>query len=755
MKMKQEHKIILSSIAAGLLLCAVDAVGDSSLAAPESFWESLAHEMSVPRLYSRLVLLSGFIFFGFMISRSISKSRQFEERVREELHKAAARSENEKKRSEAIIAAGGDGISIQDSSFKVLYQNQTQRELTGGDRTGEYCYRAYARRDTVCPDCPADATFKDGMMHTTEKTVHWNDKSLTVEIKASPLLDAGGKMTAVIEAVRDVTERRKAEELLMLFSEALEEAVDGIQIADLDGSIVYSNKAVGEIYGFAPRELTGKRVNDMNADKEFADDVILPRIKESGRWNGELMVVHKSGRVFPVLLSASLVKDAQGKPIAIVGIIRDITEHKEAEEILKRNHEQLTKLVEERTAELTLANEKLRKEIADREKMEEELLKAQKLESLGILAGGIAHDFNNLLATILGNISLAILDLNPDNDAYRQLEGAEKASLRAQDLTRQLLTFSKGGAPVKKTMSIAELVQEAAGFALRGARVKCELFIPPDLWCADVDAGQVSRVIHNLVINADHAMPAGGTITIWCENVTIDEALEPSPSLYPGDYVKISVHDHGVGISKKHLSKIFDPYFTTKQKGSGLGLATSYSIVKKHGGHIVAESQPDKGTTFTLFLPASRTARRTKKTNEAPLLTGTGKILLMDDEEDIRQTTGEMIRRLGYTVELAADGARAIDLYQKARGAAPFDAVIMDLTVPGGMGGHETLGKLREIDPDIRAIVSSGYSNDPIMAYYKKYGFNGAVAKPYRIKDLGEALHTVLRSNMSGPTQDQ
>jgi PAS domain S-box-containing protein len=681
------------------------------------------------------------------IARDITKRKEAEE----ELKKAMVKIEDEKVRSESIVSAIGDGISILDKDFRVLYQNHAQKIMTGGDRTGEICYVAYAQGGHVCPGCPVAETFRDGGIHMVEKTTNRNEEVRTLEIKASPLRDSTGRIVAGIEAVRDITERKRAEEQLKLFSEVIDEAMDGIQVVDLDGRVVYSNKAVEEIYGFSPSELEGRNVNDMNADREFADRVIIPQLKMSGRWNGELLVVHKDGRTFPVWISASMVKNEQGKPIAMVGIIRDITERKQAEGVLIRHHEQLMKLVEERTQELTQANEKLRKEIEDRERMEEELVKVQKLESLGILAGGIAHDFNNLLASILGNISLAMLDLQPSDGPYRQLEAAERASLRAQGLTRQLLTFSKGGEPVKRTTSITELIKESAGFALRGSRVRHDFFFADGLWLLDVDEGQISQVIHNLVINADHAMPEGGTISVHCENCVIGNST--GLPLRPGYYVKVSVKDHGVGIVREHLSKIFDPYFTTKQKGSGLGLATSYSIIKKHGGHIVAESELGVGTTFTFYLPASRSGKVPKQTEETKLFTGTGKILLMDDEEDVRQTTGDVLKRLGYQVQFAADGERAIELYQQARTAGqPFDAVIMDLTVPGGMGGRDALIKILAIDPEVKAIVSSGYSNDPIMADYQKYGFRGVVTKPYRIKDLGETLHNVLLNGAYKPT---
>jgi len=302
---------------------------------------------------------------------------------------------------------------------------------------------------------------------------------------------------------------------------------------------------------------------------------------------------------------------------------QELLEEKKLEGSMQRDHEQLTKLVEERTRELFTANEQIRKEIADREKMEQELLKAQTLELLGSLAGGIAHDFNNLLASIRGNIAFAMQDLNPDDNTYRQLAGAEKASLRAQDLTRQLLTFANGGAPVKRATAISDLMREVTtGFTLHSTRVKFYFSLPENLWSADVDEGQISQVIQNLIINADHAMPEGGTITISSENAVV---AEPSPlPLKPGNYVKISIRDHGVGISREQLSKIFDPNFTTKEQGSGLGLATSYSIIKQHGGHIFAESEIRKGTTFVIYLPASLSETATKRTGDIKLFTGPG-----------------------------------------------------------------------------------------------------------------------------------
>ncbi len=369
-------------------------------------------------------------------------------------------------------------------------------------------------------------------------------------------------------------------------------------------------------------------------------------------------------------------------------------------------------------------------------------------------AGGIAHDFNNILTAILGNLSLAKSESHPEDRIFGRLDDAEKACLRAKGLTLQLLTFSKGGAPIRKTTSLPEIIRDSCEFALRGSDVLSEFSLKEDLWTAEVDAGQISQVISNLVINANQAMPQGGILRVQGENVVIrkDDGL-PLPE---GEYIKISLTDQGVGISPDHLPKIFDPYFTTKQKGSGLGLATTYSIVKNHGGLITVTSEEEIGTTFRIYLPASEKAKGEQRETERDLEAGSGNILVMDDEEQIRHLTGEMLRMLGYRVEVAKDGTEAIELYQQAKSSSrPFDIVILDLTVAGGMGGRQAMQRLTEIDPDIKAIVSSGYSNDPVMADYSKYGFAGVVPKPYDMKEIARTLKRVIGGLISSNVVDE
>ncbi|MFH0754164.1 MAG: ATP-binding protein, partial [Candidatus Omnitrophota bacterium] len=361
--------------------------------------------------------------------------------------------------------------------------------------------------------------------------------------------------------------------------------------------------------------------------------------------------------------------------------------------------------------------------------------------SVGVLAGGIAHDLNNILTTILGNVSMAKTQVKPEDEMFDLLGEAETATARAQTLTKQLLTFAKGGTPVKETASIKEILKESSSFALRGSKSGCEFSIAEDLWPAEVDVGQISQVINNIVINANQAMPEGGIIQLCAENKVVED--RHSLPIKPGRYIKISIKDQGVGIAQNHLLKIFDPYFTTKYEGSGLGLATTYSIIKKHDGHITVESQLGIGTKIYIYLPATDKAVPEKE--EVRLIAGQGKILVMDDEASLRELLKTMLEKLGYEPEFAKDGAETIRMVKEALEAEkPYDAVILDLTIPGGMGGKEAINKLLEIDPEVKAIVSSGYSNDPVLANFQEYGFKGVMPKPFAFQSLGKLLHDVL-----------
>jgi PAS domain S-box-containing protein len=525
----------------------------------------------------------------------------------------------------------------------------------------------------------------------------------------APIHDERGNIIGVVLVFHDITEQRRVEKALQIQDRAIAASINGIVITDPnqpDNPIIYCNPAFERITGYSREEAIGRNCRFLQGpETDLATrDQIWQAINEKRECQVIIKNYRKDGTPFWNELAISPVWDARGGRVThFIGIQNDIT---------------------------------LRK------RMEEELIKVQKLESIGILAGGIAHDFNNLLTSILGNVSLIKMYSNPEDKIYRRFTEVEKACLRAEDLTQQLLIFSKGGAPVKKLTSIKELIRDSASFAPRGSNVRCEIRIEDDLWNVEVDEGQISQVIHNLVINADQAMPEGEMIRVRAENTIV--GLGDGLPLKDGKYVKTTVEDKGIGIPQEHLSKIFDPYFTTKQRGSGLGLTTAYSIIKSHDGYIEVESELGVGTKFYIYLPATQEGISERREQER-VIGGRGRILVMDDEESIRKVAGEIIKQLGYEVEYAVDGDEAVELYRRAKESnKPFDVVIMDLTIPGGTGGKEAITRLLEIDPRVKAIVSSGYSNDPVMSEFRKYGFRGVVAKPYKIQELSTTLHNII-----------
>lgn len=510
----------------------------------------------------------------------------------------------------------------------------------------------------------------------------------------------------------EVRERRKTELALAAEKEQLSVTLrslgEGVITTDTNGAIVLMNRMAEELTGWTQQAAMGKtlaevfRLTDAKERKPYRNPV--EAILSSGatiELGSATLLTSRTGVVRNIIVNGATIRDKESHMIGVVLVFRDVT---------------------------------------DKVKMEEQLAKGRKLEALGVLAGGIAHDFNNMLSGILGNINLASMQAQPDTKLHALLSAAEKATLRARDLTLQLLTFSKGGEPIREISSLAEIIRDSAEFVLRGSSVRCNYSIPEDLWPAVIDRGQIGQVIQNIVLNARHAMPEGGIIDIVCENVTLGDGA--NGSLQAGDYLKLVIRDRGIGIPSHLLGRIFDPYFTTKHEGSGLGLAISHSIVNKHGGHIEVESTPHEGTTFTIFLQALRQAafvdQPLPKTN---LSGGKGKILVMDDEEMVRDTTREMLSYLGYEVLLAEEGAEALDLYQRHYETnSPIDTVFMDLTIPGGMGGKEAVQKLLAMNPEARVIVMSGYSNDPIMSHFKEYGFTAVLVKPFLVTDLQKAL---------------
>ncbi len=499
------------------------------------------------------------------------------------------------------------------------------------------------------------------------------------------------------ELEMEIAERKQAKDDLIRsenkFRELFNNANDAIYLWELRedgmaGRCIEVNDVACLMLGYTKDELLAMTPMDINA-KESVSKIpgIMNELLDKGHTTFEMIHRKKDGSKIPVEIS-SHIYSFEGEKV-LLSITRDITE--------RRN-------------------------------LEEELNKAHKLESIGIFAGGIAHDFNNLLSGILNNVYLSKMNIDSKSKSHKNLESAEKAINRATNLTQQLLTFSIGGAPIKKTTSIVEIFMESAEFALRGSNVSCEYNVVDNLWPVEVDEGQINQVIHNLILNAAQSMSQGGKILILIENSEL--APDNGLLLKGGRYVTVKVKDHGIGIEKEQLIKIFDPYFTTKEMGRGLGLSITYSIIKQHDGLITVESELGVGTTFTIYLPASEKQVEEKEIVEDTPVTGEGRILLMDDEALIRDSVGEFLNHVGYDIECVSNGDRAIELYTEVmKTREPFDAVILDLTIPGGMGGKEVMKKLVEIDPDVKAIVSSGFSNDPVMANFKEYGFDAVFCK--------------------------
>jgi two-component system, cell cycle sensor histidine kinase and response regulator CckA len=475
-----------------------------------------------------------------------------------------------------------------------------------------------------------------------------------------------------------------------------------------DNTIISANKMFFELSGYTKKEIIGKKQwTDFVKDESRRE---IQYMGSKGDWDSsggfqqfEVKFIDKTNRTKDILVSIKKIPGTNN----IVASFLDVTTVRQ---------------------------------------IEKELRKIQKLDSIGTLASGIAHDFNNILMGIFGNIAMAMLNLEEDDPSLAFLKDAEKSIERARRLTGQLLTFSKGGNPIKESVHLFDFVQDVINFDLAGSKVKTVFEQDDDLWVVRADRGQLEQVFSNFAINALEAMPEGGTFTVRLENVEIsDKAI---PALKQGKYIKATIHDTGKGIPEKNLDQVFDPYFTTKQTGNGLGLSTVYSIIQKHNGFIQIESKENDGTIITIFLPAIIDRKRqetietekgiTKQKNEQ-------NILVMDDEKAVRDIISLLLGRVGYIVETVEEGSQALVRYQeRMEQGTPFSLVIMDLTIPGGMGGKEAIKNLLELDPDAVVVVSSGYAEDPIMSNYAEFGFKGVIAKPYTLKKLLDKLDKIL-----------
>jgi PAS domain S-box-containing protein len=561
-------------------------------------------------------------------------------------------------------------------------------------------------------------TVEDGTEHRSAyRIVHPSHEDRWVEARGRVVRDSGGRALRLLGVRVDVTDRVLAEQRLTeergWLAVTLASIGDAVIATDRDGRVTLINAVAEALTGWTMDAAVGRPLLDVfpifSERTGLRVQNPVQRVLESGRVVGldnHTALEARDGSRRSIADSAAPIRSADGRIIGVVLVFRDVTEAK---------------------------------------RTEQELAKASKLESVGVLAGGIAHDFNNILAAIMANVSLAERRLAPDHPAQVRLQAALAASGRARDLTRQLLTFSRGGAPVKSATAVGDILREACAFALQGSSVRAFFAFAESVPGIDADAGQIAQVAHNLALNAVQAMPDGGHFRVDAATVVLDDGTWlPLP---PGTYVRISFEDNGPGIASEHLGRIFDPFFTTKSQGSGLGLATAYSIVRRHDGHMCVESAPGR-TTFTVYLPASSREVQRPAEEPAPSRRGRGRILVMDDDPLVRDLAGECLRELGYEPDFAPDGGEAIQRYADARASGrPFALIIADLTVPGGLGGREMIRRLKERFPDARAIVSSGYSNDPIMASFREHEFHGVLPKPFVIGDLARVLDEALHAD--------
>ncbi len=641
---------------------------------------------------------------------------------------------------ENIFASSADAIGIVDRRGRITRWNEAAAEIYGysfQELQGKSGFDLYAdpaelevmltqlRRHGYVRNYEISMKKKDGGIFPVSLSIRLlRDRENRVTGSITAARDLSGIKQAMAQLQNEITQHKQVQQALLESERTLAGIIDFLPdatlVIDREGRVIAWNKAIEEMTGVKATDMVGK------GDYEYAlpfygerrpiliDLVLRPQaemepyyhdIKREGL--ALLGVAHFPsfrGKETYLFGKACVLLDSQGQLIGSIESIRDITNLRKAEI---------------------------------------ERMRFSKLEALGTVAGGIAHDFNNILTAILGNVILAMMEGGMNEAQINRLRQAEQACMQAHGLAQQLLTFAKGGVPIKKVHSLTRLLRESGKLALAGSKSLCEYSIPPDLWPVEIDEGQINQVFSNLLINADQAMPEGGVIEVRAENVRLTATSEiPLP---PGRYVRVTITDHGFGIEPRNLDKIFDPYFTTKPKGSGLGLATAYSILKQHQSHIAVESKLREGTSFHVYLPATEQQFLGQKEAEIKVVAGEGKILVMDDEAMVRDVLDKMLTRIGYDPRFAKDGAEALELFREAEESGEkFAAVILDLTVPGGMGGKETVEKLLEIRPNVKAIVSSGYSDAPIMADFATYGFRGVILKPYKIATLSEVLHQVI-----------
>ena len=720
-----------------------------------------------------------------------------------------------------------DAIWILDKDQRIIRCNRTAQKvfnLSRDEMIGKHCWEIAHCSNQPIPECPALRVKKSLCRESMELPIGGRWFAVYVD----PIPDAGGRISGFVHIVSDITERKRAEQLLRegeeRFSKAFKTSPYAYMIANMeDGRVIEVNDAFTVISGFTREEaIAGSTITlKMWANEEDRKRMVVS-LHESGEVRRlETQLRSKNGGVMTVLLFARVIR--LGNRPCIISIIEDITERKRAEAALRESEKNFRVLFDENplptilseipSEKITFVNRRMAdllgmdvndvigktanelgmlknsddqekltglivgqgyvdnvevervspdgtvganlismrlitvngkpcclsvlQDITERKRMEEVIQRTAKLDSLGILAGGIAHDFNNLLTGIYGYMDLA-RSASKDAQMTEYLEAMFATMKRAKALTLQLLTFSKGGFPIQKVTPLIPFIQETAQFALSGSNSSCRFLVDENLPPCNIDKNQIAQVIDNIVINAQQAMPGGGTVEITAQNLSFGE--NEHPSLDRGNYVKISIKDSGIGIPKESMPRIFDPFYTTKIKGHGLGLATCYSIVKRHGGCIDVESESGKGSTFHVYLPASM-ENIVVHTHAAVKHTGKGVIVVADDEEVVREAFRQMLESLGYTVVCKNDGKEAIEFYiNETAENRRCAAMIFDLTIPGGMGGMDAVTEIRKMNKKLPVFVASGYADNFVMKSPVEYGFTASISKPFTIAELSEML---------------
>jgi PAS domain S-box-containing protein len=617
-----------------------------------------------------------------------------ERRAKNEIVKAA----NE---WQSTFDSSSDGIFILDIDSRITRYNRKAIEmfhLENREITGHFCWELTHGTQEPIPGCPA---------HKAKTTLKRESLELEMAgrwflVTADPIIREEGELGGFVHTVSDITDRKTAADRIAENRDYLSAVLDSMNqalfIHDGDtGKIIDVNRRMCELYGYTKEEalLLDTGILSQGSAPYSSEEIQkwVSRVKTSGPQTFEWMARHKDGHFFWVEISITFCL-INAKPRLITTIT----------------------------------------DIDQRKKIEAAMNNSQRLESLGILAGGIAHDFNNLMGGVFGYLSLA-LHKSSDPEVTVFLEKSMLAKDRAQALTRQLLTFAKGGSPVRQPECFFPFIAETVNFALSGSNLLCEFNIDPQLWNGNFDRNQIGQVFDNLIINAKQAMPLGGKITVTAANIHLEDG--DFPLLIGGDYVRISVQDTGTGIPAEHLSRIFDPFFTTKQTGSGLGLATVYSIIRQHDGVINVESKPAKGSVFNVYLPADHSGCSEAPSEKSIAHRGEGRILVMDDETIILELVKDTLMLSGYDADCAENGSAALNLFKTALSAGnPYTAVIVDLTIPGSRGGIEIAEEMRKLDAEVPIFVSSGYSDNPVMAAPEDYGFTASIPKPFSVAEF-------------------